>query len=128
MVERRKTESIKSTLELARIAAGAKAYSAKEKINPATRIFQALRIYINQELENLKLALNESIRALSSGGRLVVISYHSLEDRIVKHSFREQAALGKVRVITPHPLIPSLEEIKENRRSRSAKLRTAEII
>jgi 16S rRNA (cytosine1402-N4)-methyltransferase len=126
--EKRKIKPIETTMELTRIAARAKAYSAKEKINPATRIFQALRIYINQELENLEMALTVAIRVISKGGRIGVISYHSLEDRLVKRFFRERAAEGVLRLITPHPLVPSKEEIKENRRSRSAKMRVAEPI
>ena len=118
--ERRKIKPIETTWELTRIAARAKAYEA--------RIFQALRIYINKELENLEIALNVAIRVVSREGRIGVISYHSLEDRLVKKFFREKAAAGVLKIITPHPLVPSQEEIKRNRRSRSAKMRVAEPI
>lgn len=119
--ERRKIKPIETTGELTRIAARAKAYKA--------RIFQALRIYINKELENLEIALNVAVRVVSNqGGRICVISYHSLEDRLVKKFFREQAAAGVLKIITPHPVVPSQEEIKRNRRSRSAKMRVAEPI
>lgn len=128
IVEERGKKPIETTLELAVIAGRAKALSAKEKINPATRIFQALRIYINRELENLEKALAASIRLISEGGRLCVISYHSLEDRLVKNFFKEYSGKGMVKIITKHPVRPSMEEIKENRRSRSARLRAAEII
>lgn len=128
IVEKRREKPIETTMEIARIAAKAKAFSAKEKINPATRIFQALRIYVNRELENIKEALLEAIRAVSNKGRICVISYHSLEDRLVKIFFKEEALQGRIRIITPHPVTPSWEEIKENRRSRSAKLRACEVI
>lgn len=128
IVEKRREKPIETTMEIARIAAKAKAFSAKEKINPATRIFQALRIYVNRELENIKEALLEAIRAVSNKGRICVISYHSLEDRLVKIFFKEEALQGRIRIITPHPVTPSGEEIKENRRSRSAKLRACEVI
>jgi 16S rRNA (cytosine1402-N4)-methyltransferase len=128
IVEKRREKPIETTMEIARIAAQAKAFSAKEKINPATRIFQALRIYVNRELENIKEALLEAIRAISTRGRICTISYHSLEDRLVKTFFKEEALQGRVRIITPHPVTPSKEEIKENRRSRSAKLRACEVI
>ncbi len=104
------------------------------KLDPATRTFQALRIQVNHELENLKLALEEGWLFLKSGGRMCVISFHSLEDRIVKQSFRsfERGETGGVnqgkgmRIITPKPITPSEEERRENPRSRSAKLRCAE--
>jgi 16S rRNA (cytosine1402-N4)-methyltransferase len=95
------------------------------KIHPATRVFQALRIYVNDELENLRRGLAAGTRVLSAGGRLAVISFHSLEDRIVKHYFRETSAL---RVVTRKPVIASNEEREENPRARSAKLRVAEKI
>lgn len=128
IVDRRKNRPIETTIELARVVAGAKAFSAKERINPATRVFQALRIYINKELENLDMALTGAIRAIAHRGRLCVLSYHSLEDRLVKNFLREYSKRGRLRIITPHPVVPSKEEIRENRRSRSAKLRAAEII
>jgi 16S rRNA (cytosine1402-N4)-methyltransferase len=104
------------------------------KIDPATRTFQALRIRVNHELENLKQALEEGWPFLKGGGRMCVISFHSLEDRIVKQAFRrlERGEPGgpnqqKVaRILTPKPMTPSEKEERENPRSRSAKLRCAE--
>jgi 16S rRNA (cytosine1402-N4)-methyltransferase len=95
------------------------------KIHPATRVFQALRIYVNDELESLKRGLIAGTRVLKSGGRLVVISFHSLEDRIVKWYFRETPAL---RIITRKPVIATEEEMEKNPRARSAKMRVAEKI
>jgi 16S rRNA (cytosine1402-N4)-methyltransferase len=95
------------------------------KIHPATRVFQALRIYVNDELENLKHGLVAGTRLLNTGGRLAVIAFHSLEDRIVKRYFRETPAL---RTITRKPVTATEEEIGQNSRARSAKLRVAEKI
>ncbi|MEK7189631.1 MAG: 16S rRNA (cytosine(1402)-N(4))-methyltransferase RsmH [Patescibacteria group bacterium] len=95
------------------------------KINPATKTFQALRIAVNDELNALKLALPQAVEILSSGGRLAVISFHSLEDRIVKRFFQNNKSL---KIITKKPIVPSREETLENPRSRSAKLRVAEKI
>ena len=97
----------------------------KEKIHPATRVFQALRIVVNDELNNLKKGLEGAVSLLKKDGRLVVISFHSLEDRIVKRFFKEQNGL---KVLTQKPIIPSEEEILENPRARSAKMRVAERI
>jgi len=128
IIEKRKQKPIETTQELTWIARRAKAFSAKGKINPATRIFQAVRIYINRELENLETTLTEAIPVISKGGRICVVSYHSLEDRIVKNFFKEYFKAGRINLITRHPVRPSREEIIVNRRSRSAKLRVAEII
>jgi 16S rRNA (cytosine1402-N4)-methyltransferase len=95
------------------------------RIHPATRVFQALRIYVNDELENLKRGLVDGTRLLRTGGRIAVISFHSLEDRIVKHYFRETPAL---RVITRKPVTATEQELEQNPRARSAKLRVAEKI
>ncbi len=97
-----------------------------ERIHPATRTFQALRIYVNRELEDLRGLLSEAPRVLRPGGRLVVISFHSLEDRIVKDAFREGARAGTYRALTTKPVTPGAEEIERNPRSRSAKLRAVE--
>lgn len=98
------------------------------KVHPATRVFQALRIAVNDELHALSEALPKAVNLLESGGRLVVISFHSLEDRIVKRSFVtfEQEGLGKI--ITKKPIEATENELGENRRSRSAKLRVFEKI
>lgn len=93
------------------------------RIHPATRVFQALRIAVNNELDNLKAFLEKSPYWLKPQGRLVIISFHSLEDRIVKHTFREHPQL---KVITKKPITATPEESQENPRARSAKLRIAE--
>lgn len=94
--------------------------------HPATRVFQALRIRVNEELGALESALPKAFQALGSGGRLAVISFHSLEDRLVKQMFRAWAKEGKVRILTPKPVRPTEEEVQRNPRSRSAKLRAVE--
>ena len=96
------------------------------RIHPATRTFQALRIALNRELDELRLGLEASLRMLKKGGRLCVISYHSLEDRIVKNFIRDNAKAGIVNQLTKKPLVPSREEMRQNPSSRSAKLRGAE--
>jgi len=93
-----------------------------------SRIFQALRIETNHELEHLKNFLSKFINYLSPGGRVIIISYHSIEDRLVKHSFKELHQDGKLKIITKKPLIPSENEISYNSRSRSAKMRIGEKI
>lgn len=95
------------------------------RIHPATRTFQALRMAVNDELDRLERFLPQAIEALAADGRLAVISFHSLEDRIVKRFFRQQAAAGRVRILTKHPATPSYAEVTTNPRSRSAKLRVA---
>jgi 16S rRNA (cytosine1402-N4)-methyltransferase len=98
------------------------------RIHPATRIFQAIRIFVNRELDDLKALLQAAPQVLKPGGRLVVISFHSLEDRIVKDAFRDGAREGIYRVLTRKPVGASEAEIGRNPRSRSAKLRAAERI
>ena len=93
------------------------------RIDKATRTFQAFRIYINKELENLKNILNEIEEIIKPNGRVVIISFHSLEDKIVKQKFQELAKENKVDLLTKKPVVASLSEIKQNVRSRSAKLR-----
>ena len=100
----------------------------KMKVHPATRVFQALRIAVNNELESLKTFLEVIHRYMAVGGRIVVISFHSLEDRIVKDTFREKAHQGIFTLLTKKPLIPNDDEIVKNIRCRSAKLRAAERI
>jgi 16S rRNA (cytosine1402-N4)-methyltransferase len=97
-----------------------------DRIHPATRTFQALRIYVNRELEDLKALLEAAPRVLKPGGRLVVISFHSLEDRIVKDAMRDGAKQGVYRLLTKKPVTATEAEIAANPRSRSAKLRAAE--
>jgi 16S rRNA (cytosine1402-N4)-methyltransferase len=96
------------------------------RIHPATRTFMALRIYVNRELECLERALGEIEKFLNPGGRLVVIAFHSLEDRIVKNVLRLKAQEGKMRLLVKKPLTPTEEERRANPRSRSAKMRAAE--
>ncbi|MCS7096764.1 MAG: 16S rRNA (cytosine(1402)-N(4))-methyltransferase RsmH [Nitrososphaerota archaeon] len=97
----------------------------RQRIHFATRTFQALRIAVNNELENLEKALPQAFEVLCNGGRLVVISFHSLEDRIVKNFMKAKAKEGLLKMLTKKPLKPSMEEVKRNPRSRSAKLRAA---
>ena len=98
------------------------------RIDPATRTFQALRIRVNDELENLKEILKVGWEVLKRGGRMCVISFHSLEDRMVKETFRKLEKEGEIHVLTKKPVTPSEKERRENPRSRSAKLRCAERI
>jgi len=103
-----------------------KAIPGWKKRESVTRIFQALRIAVNQELDALSEALPQAVSLLNPGGRIIVISYHSLEDRIVKWFFREQKKNGILKIITKRPIMASESEAKENPRSKSAKLRVAE--
>lgn len=121
--------SIKTTGELARIICEAvpKNYE-RGRIHPATRTFQALRIYANNELENLKIILGRLGEILKPGGRVAIITFHSLEDRIVKIGFREMRKNGLLKIITKKPIVAGREEISENQRSRPAKLRAAQMI
>ena len=127
--EARKKERIIGTQQLVDILKRAlpKHYDNK-RIHFATRTFQALRIAVNNELQTIEEGLEQAIRILEPNGRIVVISFHSLEDRIVKNIFREKAKIGKLNILTKKPITPCLEEIKNNSRSRSAKLRAAEKI
>ena len=120
-------QPIETTTQLARLVErvlGPK----RSATHPATRVFQALRIYVNNELENLRRGLEVATRSLKSGGRVAVISFHSLEDRIVKWFFIEQSRseTPTLRIVTRKPITPTDEEISENPRARSAKLRVAE--
>ncbi len=98
------------------------------RIEPATRTFQALRIYANQELENIERVIKKLPEILKPEGRIIFISFHSLEDRIVKKSFKRMAKQGELKVLTPKPVRPTREEARENPRSRSAMLRAAVLI
>lgn len=126
IVESRKQEEIKSSGRLAELVSRAvpRRYHPK-KIHVATKVFQALRIAVNTELENLSRIIDEAPALLKPGARFCVISFHSLEDRIVKRKFREHSDLN---VLTPRPVIAGAGEISGNPRSRSAKLRVAERI
>lgn len=117
---------ITTATQLARLVLKTKKSRGYHKIHPATKTFQAIRIFLNKELEILESFLPSAADNLFTGGRLAVISFHSLEDRIVKRSFQSLAKEGKVKILTPKPLLPSKEEIEKNRASRSAKLRGVE--
>lgn len=103
-----------------------KAIPTWKKRESVARVFQSLRIAVNSELKNLKKGLTDAIDLLNPTGRIVVISYHSLEDRIVKHIFREKTGNGILKVLTKKPVRPGVEEIRENPRAGSAKLRAGE--
>lgn len=129
IAEERSKGPVKTTGELAAIIhrAVGRRYG-KQKIDPATRTFQALRIAVNDELGALEEGLNKAVAALAPGGRIAVIAFHSLEDRIVKNLFRAFSKEGVLRLITKKPMRPSEGEIRANPRSRSARLRVAEKI
>ena len=144
IIEERKKKEIISTLELARIIKKAIPVRFQpRKINPATKSFQALRIAVNDELGHLEKFIPDAIASLQGEGRLAIITFNSLEDRIVKNIFRQNARgcicpkdfpicscgnVGKVKIITKKPIIPNAEEIRNNPRARSAKLRVCEKI
>ena len=117
---------VTTTGQLARIAASAAPTTKQDRIHPATRTFQAIRIYVNRELDEIKALLEAAPKLLKPSGRLAVISFHSLEDRIVKDSLREGAHQGIWEILTRKPVTAGEEEIDRNPRSRSAKLRAAE--
>ncbi len=100
-------------------------FGGQGKIHPATRVFQALRIAVNREWENLDSLLKALPTLLAPGGVAVIISFHSMEDRLVKHAFKAHDAAGTLEILTPKPLVPSRTEQRVNPRSRSAKLRAA---
>jgi len=127
MVQARQRTPIRTTTELATIVAGAIPRRAWPRhIHPATRTFQALRIAVNDELTGLGPALETAVGLLCPGGRIAAISFHSLEDRIVKQTWRELESRGRARVLTKRPVTPSETEVAGNPRARSAKLRGIE--
>jgi 16S rRNA (cytosine1402-N4)-methyltransferase len=117
---------LRDTAHLATIVAGARKHWGRQRLHPATKTFLALRIAVNREMEELGQFLTRTPDTLNSGGRMVVLSYHSREDRIVKHAFQEEERQGTLRVLTRHVIQPTEEEKAANPRSRSAKLRCAE--
>lgn len=140
IVEARKKNPIETTKQLGDLIASSLGRGFKKKLHPATLIFQALRICVNRELEAIQTALPKAIQALRIGGRMGVISFHRLEDRIVKNIFKEAAARpvkrkGAVsssepvlKLLTKKPLVAGYKELRMNPRARSAKLRFAERI
>jgi 16S rRNA (cytosine1402-N4)-methyltransferase len=127
IVDARRASPIVTTGQLADVVRGAVPRKGYQRIDPATRTFQALRIWVNRELEGLDAFLVDASRVLRAGARLAVITFHSLEDRIVKHVFRALAAgSDAVRVLTRKPVVPGDEEVERNPRARSAKLRAIE--
>ncbi|MEK7142276.1 MAG: 16S rRNA (cytosine(1402)-N(4))-methyltransferase RsmH [Patescibacteria group bacterium] len=130
IARRREIKPIETTFELVDVIRESVpgVYRNSHRINCATRTFQALRIEVNDELGALKEGLEKATDRLADGGRLAVISFHSLEDRIVKNYFKEMSAKGEGKIITKKPIVPTEEEIKNNSRSRSAKLRLMEKI
>ncbi len=141
IVRSREENPIRTTEDLARIVRSA--VGGRYQTKTLARVFQALRIQVNRELDALEKALRDSVDVLKTGGRLVVISYHSLEDRLVKHFFRQEAAtcicpdeapictcekIARMRILVSKPITPRDDEIQKNPRSRSARLRAAERI
>lgn len=128
IVEARRKKRLRTTLDLTEALKHVLTWGGRKgkKIHPMTLIFQALRIYVNNELKGLEQALPKAIALLASGGRMGVITFHSLEDRIVKHLFRHYAAEKQIKILTKKPLIADEKEMRENPRSRSAKLRFIE--
>lgn len=121
VISRRKKQKIETTDDLVSIIASV--ISGRGKIHPATKTFQALRIVVNQELENIEKGLEGALEILSPGGRISVISFHSIEDRLVKNIFRDWERAGRGLRLNKKVIKPSQEEIKDNPRSRSSKLR-----
>ena len=126
VVEARARKAIETTGQLADLVRRAIPRKGYSRIDPATRTFQAIRIWVNRELEGLETFLASAARTLSAGGRLSVITFHSLEDRIVKHTLRALQAEGGLKILTKRPVVPTEAEIARNPRARSAKLRAAE--
>ena len=127
IVERRREKKIETTEDLASVISRAVG-GRRGKLDPATRTFQAIRIAVNDELGALRDALERIVARLNTGGRVAVVSFHSLEDRIVKNKFKEYSAGGLVRILTKKPVRPTDGEVAANPRSRSGRLRVAERI
>jgi 16S rRNA (cytosine1402-N4)-methyltransferase len=119
---------LRDTAHLATTVAGARKQWGRQRLHPATKTFLALRIAVNREMEELGQFLSRTPATINPGGRWVVLSYHSREDRLVKHAFQEGERAGTLRVLTRHVIQPSEAEQANNPRSRSAKLRCAEIL
>jgi 16S rRNA (cytosine1402-N4)-methyltransferase len=129
IVEHRRREPITTTGQLAAIVSGALAKRGHKqwaRIHPATRTFQALRIAVNNEMDNLACLLASAPKILGKNGYIAVISFHSLEDRLVKTNFKDNVSRGIYKIVTKKPISPSRSEVSQNRRARSAKLRIAQ--
>jgi len=126
IVHARRTAPVVTTGQLAQIVRRAIPTRGRQRIDPATRTFQALRIWVNRELEGLDQFLAGAARRLLAGARFAVIAFHSLEDRIVKHTFRALAQAGAIRILTKRPIEAGPDEVARNPRARSAKLRAIE--
>jgi len=124
IVAQRRTKPLTDTGQLADLVT--QAMPRHGRLHPATRVFQALRMMVNDELGALQSALPQALELLVPGGRLAVISFHSLEDRVVKEWTRQSARAGQVRILTKHVIVPSPTEVRRNPRARSAKLRVIE--
>jgi 16S rRNA (cytosine1402-N4)-methyltransferase len=130
IVDARRETPVDTTGALAAIVRRVVPRRGYMRIDRATRTFQALRIWVNRELEGIDRFIEEAVSRLRAGGRLAVISFHSLEDRIVKHTFRALAQRdgAVLRILTKRPIVPGEDELRRNPRARSAKLRAAERI
>ncbi len=126
IVNARHVKKIKTTKQLADIILSVSPWNKKTKIHPATRVFQALRMRVNNELENITAFLHGAFGVLKPGGRIICISFHSLEDRLVKDFFLEKASLLQGSILTRKPIIATEKEIQHNPSARSAKLRVFE--
>ena len=127
LVQERQKHPISTTTELSQLVIRAIPYKHRHyRIHPATRTFQAMRIAVNRELETLEASIKKAVDLLNPGGRICVIAFHSLEDRIIKLTFKQLAAKGMLDIITPKPLTPTLAETRDNPPSRSAKFRVGE--
>jgi 16S rRNA (cytosine1402-N4)-methyltransferase len=127
IVAARDRGELTGTLTLASVVRRAAGGGRWQRIDPATRTFQALRIWVNAELEGLETFVGDAAAALAPAGRLAIIAFHSLEDRVVKHTFRKLAAdSDRLAVVTRRPVVPDEEECARNPRARSARLRVLE--
>lgn len=130
IVKTRKQQAINTTNDLVALILQITPRRSQEKIHPATQVFQALRMAVNEELKSLKIVLPQTIEILATGGRLAIISFHSLEDGIVKNFFRDLSREDKprIKILTKKPIVPTEQEILRNPRCRSAKMRVIEKI
>lgn len=128
LVEQRKKKPFKTTLDLTMVVEKIIPHHRGMRIHPATKTFQAFRIYVNKELDNIHAFLPTAIAALSPHARLACITFHSLEDRIIKQFFKDQESAGTGQIITKKGIVATQEELKENPSARSAKLRVFEVV